>query len=107
MLLITYPDGSVFQLSPILLQGTFFKNFFIPGILLTMVGSINMAAVFSTMQRSRDQYNWSLAGGILICGWIIVQIIMIQTFYWLQFLYLSVGVLVILLSIQLKGKWIV
>ena len=107
MLLIADPDGSVFQLSHSMLQGTFFKNFLIPGIILTIVGSINMAAVFSNMQGSKNRYNWSLAGGILICVWIILQIIMIQTFYWLQFVYLGTGILVILLSFQLKGKWIV
>ncbi len=105
MLMISYPDGRVLGLVPDILEGTFFKNFFIPGIILTIVGGINIAAVFSNMQRSDNRYNWSLAGGVLISGWIIAETILISAIYWLQFVYLVSGILIILISYQLKGKW--
>jgi len=107
LLMISYPDGRALGLVPDILEGTFFNNFLIPGIILAIVGSINVAAVFSNMQRSNNRYNWSLAGGVLISGWIIAETILIPAIHWLQFIYLVSGILIILISYQLKGKWAV
>ena len=80
LLMISSPDGSILNLPLSLLLGTPFKNFLIPGILLTvMVGSVNLVAVFYNMQRDPQRYKWATAGGIMITGWIIVQILLIQS----------------------------
>jgi hypothetical protein len=105
MLLIAHPGGVVLGLTTTLLKGTFLNDFTIPGIILTLVGAINIAAIFSQMQRSRNRYNWSLAGGIMISGWIIAQVILVHVIHWLQFVFLATGIFIILLSFQLKGKW--
>ena len=108
LFLISKPNGEILGLSLNLLFETPFKNFLIPGILLTvLVGGTNLFAVFYNIQRNVNRYNWALAGGIMITGWIIGQIIIIQTVNWLHFLYLGIGVLIILLAFQLKGKWVV
>ena len=108
LLMISNPDGEILNLKVSLLEGTPFKNFLMPGILLTAtVGSINLLAVFYNMQRHPDRYNWAIAGGIMISAWIIMHMILIQAIQWLQFLYLGVGILIILLAYQLKGKWAV
>ena len=108
LFLISKPNGEILGLSLNLLIETPFKNFLIPGILLTvLVGGTNLFAVFYNIQRNVNRYNWALAGGIMITGWIIAQIIIIQTVNWLHFLYLGIGVLIILLAFQLKGKWVV
>jgi hypothetical protein len=108
LLMISNPDGEIMSLSLSLLYQTPFKNFLIPGIILAVfVGGINLIAVFYNIQRNMNRYNWAIAGGVVITGWIIVQMILIQTVYWLHFLYLGIGVLIILLAFQLKGKWVV
>lgn len=108
LLLITNPDGGILNLPPGLLDGTPFKNFLIPGILLTaVVGSTNLLAVFYNMQRHANRYNWAMAGGIMISGWIIAQMILIRTLHWLHFIYLGIGLLIILIAYQLKGRWAV
>jgi hypothetical protein len=107
LIMISNPDGKVMGLALSVLDDTSFKNFMIPGIALTIVGVINSIAVFFNMQRHIHRYNWAMAGGVMIGGWIIVQIILIQTLHWLQFIYLGVGLLVILTAYQLKGKWAV
>lgn len=108
LLMISKPNGEIMGLSISLLEQTPFKNFLIPGIILAFfVGGINLIAVFYNMQRNVNRYNWAIAGGVVITGWIIVQMILIQTVYWLHFLYLGIGVLIILLAFQLKGKWVV
>ena len=106
LLMISNPDGRILNLTLSLLNGTPFKNFLMPGILLTsLVGSINLLAVFYNIQRHPGRYNWAMAGGIMITGWIIVQMLLIQAAHWLHFIYLGIGLLIILIAYQLKGKW--
>lgn len=108
LIMISNPDGGVMNLPLSLLDGTPFKDFLIPGILLsTIVGGVNLLAVFYNIQRHVNRYNWAMAGGIMISGWIVVQMILIQAAHWLHFLYLGIGILIILLAYQLKGKWAV
>ena len=72
LLMISNPDGGVLSLSPALLYGTPFKDFLVPGILLTtIVGFVNLLAVFYNLQRHPNRYNWAIAGGMTISGWII------------------------------------
>lgn len=108
LLLISEPDGSILNLPVSILEATPFKDFLIPGIILTgVVGGINLLAVFFNLQRHTNRYNWALAGGITITGWIIAQMILIQTAHWLHFVYLAAGILIMLVAWQLKGKWAV
>ena len=104
-LIITHPDGSVMQMSVDLLKTSPFKNFLVPGIVLTVfVGGTNLLAAFFNMQRSANRYNWALAGGVMISGWTVVQMILINTIFWLQFVYLGIGIVIMLIAYQLKGK---
>ena len=108
LLMISVPSGAIMGLSVSLLDQTPFSNFLIPGIILAfLVGGINLLAVFFNIQRNANRYNWAIAGGVMITGWIIAQIIFIQTIHWLHLLYLGMGALIILLAFQLKGKWAV
>ena len=108
LLLISKPDGSIIHLPLFLLQTTPFKNFLIPGIILTtIVGGANLLAVVYNIRRHISRYNWAIAGGIMVGGWTVVQILLIQSADWLHFLYLGIGSLIILLAYQLNGKWAV
>ncbi len=108
LLMISNPNGEILNLPLVLLDGTPFKNFLIPGILLTtIVAGVNLLAVFYNMQRHVNRYNWAMAGGIMISGWIVVQLILIHAALSLHYLYLGIGILIILLAYQLKGKWAV
>jgi FtsH-binding integral membrane protein len=106
ILMIYNPSGSFFQMSESLLNGTPFKNFLVPGIVLALlVGGTNLAAVILNLMRNKNRYNWAIAAGVMISGWIIVQMILISAFSWFQLLYLVIGILTILLAYQLEGKW--
>ncbi len=104
LMMVSDPAGQALNLPISLLENTPFKDFRIPGILLTIIGVINLFAVFYNMRRHTKRYNWALAGGILISGWIIIQMILIQSFHWLHFAYLLAGILIMLISVQLKEK---
>ena len=108
LMMISDPGGGILRLPPGLLEATPFKNYFIPGILLAVIaGGINIIAVYTNMTNSTTRYNWSIAGGVVITGWITAQMILIQSLHWLHFIYLGAGVLIILIAYQLKGKWAV
>jgi len=105
-LLASYPDGSIFGLSTGLLKGTPFSNFLVPGLLLSIVvGGTNLVAVLLNMQTHPLRYNWAIAGAVMLMGWAIVQMLLIAVLHWLQFVYLGIGLMMVLLSWQLKGKW--
>ena len=63
IMLISNPDGKIMNLSVSLLEGTPFKDFTIPGVLLAvLVGGTNLLAVF--FNRC-----FSLVAGLLSCYW--------------------------------------
>jgi hypothetical protein len=108
LFMISKPDGSILYLPLTLLHGTPFKNFLVPGILLTVVvGGVSLVAVFLSIDRHPARYNWSMASGIVTCVWILLQMLMISSLHWLHFAYLIAGGLISLASYQLKGKWVV
>lgn len=107
-LLMSYPDGSLFSMSTALLNETPFSSFFVPGLILcVVVGGTNLVAVIRNMQTHPMRYNWSIAGAVMLIGWVVVQMLLISELHWLQFVYLSIGGMMLLLSWQLKGKWAV
>lgn len=108
LLLMIRPNGELLHLPLSLIEGTIFRSFLVPGILLcTIVGGTNFIAAFQNFQKKSNRYNWAMAGGYITSGWIIAQIIIIYTVHWLHILYLAMGISIILLAYQLKGKWAV
>lgn len=108
LLMIIGPDGGLLSLPLSLLDGTPFRNYFIPGILLTsVVGFANLFALLYNLQGSRNRYNWAMAGGVMIIGWITAQMILIKAFHWLHIFYLVIGIFILLIAYQCKGKWAV
>jgi hypothetical protein len=108
MLLIISPDGRIIPLPLDLLTDTPFRNYLLPGIILAgIVGGTNLLAVYYNLKKHPRRYGWAITGGAVLVGWILAQITLVRTLNWLQFAYISTGVLVILIAWQLKGKWIV
>ncbi len=100
------PDGSPLQLSRDLLKLTPFRDFFIPGLVLLAVGLTNLIAAIRLLLKKK-WYPWSITAGAAISGWIVAQMILIQTVNGMQMLYLAAGLFTVLLSWQLRGKWMV
>ena len=107
-LLISYPTGSLFGMSTALLKATPFHSFLIPGVVLfVMVGGTNLVAVVRNIQTHPMRYNWTIAGAILLLLWVVIQMLLIGVMHCLQFVYLGIGLMMLLLCWQLKGKWAV
>ncbi|HMO31454.1 MAG TPA: hypothetical protein PKE63_10750 [Lacibacter sp.] len=105
LLLVLRPDGSWLGLSTTLLQPTPFRSFLVPGLILSLlVGSANLQALVVHLRQGTNAFWHTLTAGVLIAGWIVVQIALIREFFWMQWLYLLAGFFIILISLQLKHK---
>ncbi len=105
LMLIITPDGSTFELSLPLLKESPFRDFQLPGFILSfLVGGSSLAAVLYLLSGHRYRFNVSLVAGIMLIGWITGQIFFIQVFHWFQVIYIIIGILILLISWQCKGK---
>ena len=107
-LLVASPDGSLFHMSTVILKSTPFSSFLIPGLILCiLVGGSNLVALVFNLRSHPLRFNATIAGGIVLIGWTVVQMFLIGVSHWLQFVYLGIGLMILLLTWQLKGKWAV
>jgi hypothetical protein len=105
LMMVNTPNGSSMQLSLAVLTHTPFKDFTIPGyILFLIVGGSNALAALALITRQKKAFSFSMAAGLFISGWIVVQVILTGVLFWLQFVYLAAGISILLLSFHLKEK---
>lgn len=105
--LVRFADGHLIFLSAVILENTPFTDFTLPGMAFMLVGIINLLAAVKNLLGHKMRYNWAIASGMITCSWIALQIILIQQIFWLQFVYLAAGILIMLTAYQIKGKWAV
>jgi predicted MFS family arabinose efflux permease len=106
ILMILEPGGSRLHLSRYLLRNAPFHDFLLPGILLFLVvGGFSGVALVCQLSRKRNWYNWTLAAAAVLLAYIVIQILIIGEWNWLQLFYLFTGGFMALLTWQLKGKW--
>lgn len=101
--LMMYPDGSNIQLSMDWLEHTPFQNYFIPGLVLFIANGFFSIFVFiSLLLNHRLSARLVMVQGAILCGWIVIQILMIQTVYFLHFILGGVGLGLILSGLLLQ-----
>jgi len=96
LFLMGSPDGSSIGLSLELLRETPFQNFFIPGLILFCFNGL-----FSLLVLIALLFNWRkaslllIAQGIVLIGWIVIQIYLIQTIFFLHYLFGAIGIVIV------------
>jgi hypothetical protein len=113
-LLVWAPDGSALGVPLSILKPSPFVDFFIPGLFLfTFVGVYPMLVAWSLWRRpkwrwpyivnplKRMHWSWagSLAAGVIVVIWIVVQILMIRDVGFLHYLYLGWGIVLMILTL--------
>ncbi|HEY9177257.1 MAG TPA: DUF998 domain-containing protein [Flavipsychrobacter sp.] len=80
------PDGRLMDMPVDLMRGTF-KDFFIPGIILFLLGVLNVIAFFIVLRRKNNDWIWAALamGGMNIWFW--VEIAIIQEIHWLHLMW--------------------
>jgi hypothetical protein len=101
--LILDPTGRMLSMPLSLLEHSPFHNYLIPGIILLMANGFLSLWVLYISARRRQGYGWWVAfQGCVIAGWIVVEMIMLRMAMWAHYVYLAVGIALILLGLALK-----
>jgi hypothetical protein len=94
------PDGSWLGTPLEMLQGSPFSDFRVPGLVLALgVGGSSLAAGFLLLGRKALGAAAALGAGVVLAGWIGVQVMMIGGWVFLQVLYLGLGL------VMMAGGW--
>lgn len=97
--LMLYPDGSTLQLPLDWLQFSPFRDYFVPGIILFTVNGLFGIFVLGTIIFRHRLYPWFvIAQGLILSGWIVIQMILLRSVVGIQVLFGSIGLLLILLG---------
>jgi len=102
--LITDPSGTKLQLPLSFLEHSPFNNFLIPGIILFIVNGIFSFVVLATLFLRTKEYPLFISvQGILLAGWITVQILMLRMFYApMHVTFLAIGICLVGCGLYLK-----
>lgn len=98
------PTGSLLLLDLHWLQHTSFENFSIPGLILLVVGAVHLFAWYGVRANRKNGLWWAVVAGSSIIGYEVVQMILLQMTYWLQYSYIALGFFTVLAALQLKHK---
>lgn len=80
--LVFSPDGSFMQMSPGSLSWSPFRDFTVPGIILSLVNGVLPIVGFVLVWRRHPRAHLLLLlQGVLLSGWISVQMLLLRTFY--------------------------
>jgi hypothetical protein len=103
LVLIISPDGSIMQLPAVLLDGTPFPNFLIPGLILFTINGLGHLLAGILCFRKSKLAGWSgIFFGFGLMIWIFIQVSLIGGGDPLQYTYFFLGLLESLL-----GIWII
>jgi hypothetical protein len=106
--MMSVPDGSLLKIPLSLLVRTSFTDYQIPGLMLVIsVALPNMVALIFYLINHPSRFSWALASGILTLSWIIAQYSMINSFYLLDLFYFIIGLMVVMMAVQLRGKQLI
>jgi len=93
-MLVKDPSGSALGLPMSFLEGSPFSDFLIPGIFLLAVNGLgSMIGAGLTYARRRYAEEIAIVLGTILVTWIVIQVVIIRSFSWLQILYFIFGVI--------------
>jgi hypothetical protein len=100
--LVLDPSGASLGMSTDLLQTGPFRDFLIPGLFLfNVIGQFSLLiAVMLIFNTRYSAFLVTLEGSILLV-WLVIQIVMIQTFSWMQVIMGIIGILLVFLGLLL------
>ena len=99
------PTGTNLQLSIHWLDGTVFKDYFFPGLILFLViGMLSLVTAVVTFFNHRWSSALIILQGCLLAGWIVIQAWLLQRFYFLQAIFGGMGFILFGLGVMLKMR---
>jgi hypothetical protein len=103
--LMVDPSGALMHMPLTLLRFSPFHTFLIPGIILLLAnGVLSLLVAFAVVGKWRG-YGWMIAfQGCVVAGWITVEVLLLREVVWLHALYVTVGLVLIVLGMMLTRK---
>lgn len=99
------PSGAVIGLTTAYLRNSPFNNYWVPGIVLfTMNGVMNVLAILSLLLKYKYYAQFILVQGLLLIGWIVIQIFMVRDFNFLHFFCLASGIWLMMAGFHFKKQ---
>jgi hypothetical protein len=100
------PSGKFLQMPIAFLENSPFTNFLIPGAILFLVnGLFNVVVGILGIRKSKLFANLTVLCGLLLIGWLTIQILIIRQFYAPAHVpYYLVGFILVVLGVKLRTK---
>lgn len=100
--LIVDPTGGLLQMPLSLLADTPFRSFLIPGVILTfVVGGSAAVAAAALWRKAPSSFLLCAASGLILFGWITIQVMLIHAFHPLHAIYGGLGLFFLLAGLRL------
>jgi hypothetical protein len=101
--MILDPSGRMLHMPLSLLAHSPFRDFLIPGIILLVTNGLVVIVVMAAAVRRVAGYgNLVAAQGVVIAGWITVEVIFLRTVVWAHYVYWAVGLILIVCGVVLR-----
>ncbi len=101
--MIVDPSGSVLHMPLSLLEHSPFQSYLIPGIILLVTNGLVVVVVFAAAMRRVAGYgNLVATQGVVIAGWITVEVIFLRTVVWPHYVYWGVGLVLVVCGLVLR-----
>ncbi len=105
LLFLSDPTGKKMGMSVSYLSTSPFTNFLIPGITLFIInGLMSGFAAIASIKKSKGFPYLIMLQGLLLSGWIIIQVLMVRNMNVLHFVMLAIGLTLFTLGIILKNQ---
>ena len=103
VMFIADPSGGSMGMTPAQLQYSPFSNYLIPGIVLLAVNGLLSVSVISAILFKLKHYAWLIIlQGVVLCGWLIVQLLMLRFFHPLHLVMMIIGIFLVMFGIVIK-----
>jgi hypothetical protein len=101
--LVLDPSGDRLGMSLTLLEGTPFRDFLIPGAILSIVLGVGpLLALAGLLGQRAWSRSAAVATALALLAWITIQVLMIGYASWLQPLYAALGLVILVLALRLE-----
>ncbi len=104
-LLISDPSGESLQMPVELLNGTPFRNYLIPGIILLLTSGISsMVVALLTIKKAKKYPVWIILQGVVLLIWLTAELILNKDFYTphLHLPYYVLGAILVIFGLRLN-----
>jgi len=86
------PSGAGIGIDVSLLEGSPFRDYFIPGLVLLAVNGLgSLAGAWLTLRKQRFAGFAGMGLGLFLMAWIVIQVSILSGIHWLQILYFALG----------------